>query len=135
MNDRHLFDAFELQVWTADAFGLLTFVNAFTASYFGRSGEQLVGEGWQNMVHSADLPVAIERWTQALRTGDVYHVEFRLLRGSDRTYRWHHASARRVETSEGSIWIGSNVDVDAQRRADEVLSAMREQARAGVATD
>ena len=129
MNDHHLYDAFELQVWTADASGLLTFVNAFTAAYFGRPREQLVGEGWQNMLHSADLPLAVERWTAALRTGEVYHVDFRLLRASDRAYRWHHASARRVATAGGPLWIGSNVDVDAQLRAEEVIRSYRAQAR------
>jgi PAS domain S-box-containing protein len=129
MKDHELYDAFELQVWTADASGLLTFVNAFTASYFGRSREQLVGEGWQNMLHSADLAQAVERWKHALGTGEVYHVDFRLLRGSDRTYRWHHASARRVATPEGPAWIGSNIDIDAQKRADEVLNSWRAPSR------
>jgi PAS domain S-box-containing protein len=125
VNDHDLYDAFELQVWTADTSGLLTFVNAFTASYFGKTREQLVGEGWQYMLHSADLPQAVERWTQALTTGEVYHVDFRLLRGADRTYRWHHACARRVATVEGLMWVGSNIDVDAERRADEVLKSWR----------
>ena len=125
MNEDDIYNALELQVWTADASGLLTFVNAFTAAYFGRPREQLVGEGWQNMLHSADLPQAVERWTKALRTGEVYHADFRLLRGADRTYRWHHASARRVATSAGPTWVGSNIDVDAERRADEVLNSWR----------
>lgn len=132
VNEHDLYDAFELQVWTADADGLLTFVNAFTAAYFSRTREQLVGEGWQNMLHSADLPQAVERWTHALRTGEVYHVDFRLLRGSDRTYRWHHASARRVALPEGAVWVGSNIDIDAQKRTDEVLNSWRSQARGSV---
>ena len=132
MKDHDLYDAFELQIWTADPGGLLTFVNAFTAAYFGKTREQLVGEGWQNMLHSADLPLAVERWTQALRTGEVYHVDFRLLRGSDRAYRWHHASARRVATAEGFTWVGSNIDVDAERRADEVLKSWRAQLQGSI---
>ena len=131
MKDHDLYDALDLQVWTADASGLLTYVNNFTATYFGRTREQLVGEGWQNMLHSADLARAVERWTHALRTGEVYHVDFRLLRGSDRTYRWHHASARRLARPEGLVWVGSNIDVDAQRRADEVLASWRSQLKGG----
>jgi len=121
------FDALDLQIWTAGETGALTFVNAFTAGYFGKSREQLVGEGWQNVLHSADVPLAIERWTAAIRTGEPYDVDFRLLRDSDRTYRWHHASARRIPAAGSSIWIGSNVDVDAEKRTDEVLQAWREQ--------
>jgi PAS domain S-box-containing protein len=124
-----MFDALELQVWTADDAGALTFVNDFTTRYFEKSREQLIGEGWQNVLHSADVPVAVERWTNAIATGDDYHVDFRLLRGSDKTYRWHHASARRIVSADGIMWVGSNVDVDAEKRADEVLQAWRTQLR------
>ena len=60
MDTQQLLDALDVQAWTAAPNGLLTFVNAFTAAYFGRSREQLVGEGWQNMLHAADLPLAVE---------------------------------------------------------------------------
>ena len=54
------FDALQLQIWTADSRGLLTFVNDFATAYFGKSREQLVGEGWQNVLHASDLQVAVE---------------------------------------------------------------------------
>jgi PAS domain S-box-containing protein len=121
-------DALQVQVWEADERGALTFVNAFTAAYFGKSPEALIGEGWQNVLHSADVPVAVERWTRAIETGEPYEVEFRLLRGSDRTYRWHRASARRLPIDGVLTWVGSNVDVDAEKRADEVLKAWKQKA-------
>jgi PAS domain S-box len=121
VNSDDLFDALQVQIWTADLSGALRFVNDYTAKYFGRTREQLVGEGWQNVLHAGDVPLAIERWSHALKTGEPYHVDFRLLRASDRTYRWHHASALRVEGDDGLLWVGSNIDIDAERRADEVL--------------
>jgi PAS domain S-box-containing protein len=121
-----LFDLFELQIWTADVDGQLDFVNAFTADYLGVSRERLIGDGWQNVVHSADLPTAGERWMAAVRTGEPYVVDFRLLRAADRAYRWHRASARRTSTAEGLRWFGSNIDIDAARRAEEVVTAQRE---------
>ncbi len=123
------FDALNLQIWTADRAGALTFVNDFTAKYFGIPRERLVGEGWQNVLHSADVAAAVERWTAAIRTGDPYHVDFRLLRGSDRSHRWHHASARLLTIDGEPAWLGSNIDVDAEKRADEVLQAWRQQLR------
>jgi PAS domain S-box-containing protein len=116
-------DALNVQIWTARTTGELDFVNRFTAEYFGRTAEELVGEGWTNVLHASDLPRAIERWTRSLQTGEPYAVDFRLLRASDRMYCWHHASARRLEGADGPFWIGSNVDVDAERRAEEVLLA------------
>ena len=118
-------DALQVQIWTADPTGALTYVNAFTAEYFGRSREQLVGEGWQNVLHATDLPRAVESWTNSIRTGEPYVADFRLLRAADRTYRWHRASARKVRGPDGPFWLGSNVDVDAERRAEEVLEASR----------
>ena len=119
------FDALQVQIWTADRTGALTYVNAFTAAYFGRSREQLVGEGWQNVLHATDLPRAVESWTNSLQTGNPYAANFRLLRAADKVYRWHHASAQLVAGPDGPYWLGSNVDVDAERRAAEVLEASR----------
>lgn len=127
------FDLLNLQIWTADERGALTFVNDFTARYFDIPRERLIGEGWQNVLHSADVAVAVERWTSSIRTGEPYDVDFRLLRGADRVHRWHHASARRSVIDGNTIWIGSNVDVDAEKRADEVLQAVRDQLRSRVA--
>ena len=128
MNGDH-FDALDVQIWTSDENGALTFVNDFTARYFGRSRDQLVGEGWQNVLHSADVDSVVERWTHSLRTGEPYHVDFRLLRDSDKTYRWHHASARRLVDGGTPTWLGLNVDIDAEKRADEILLALRQQMR------
>lgn len=127
MNTHEIFDTFDLQIWTADVSGLLNFVNNFTATYFGKSREALIGEGWQNVLHSADVPVAVEHWTRSVQTGEPYQVHFRLLRADDRTYRWHRASARRMETANGPVWFGTNLDVDAERRTDEVLQSWRAQ--------
>ena len=113
-----LLDALGVQIWTARATGELDFVNRFTAEYFGRTREELIGEGWTNVLHASDLPTAIQHWTRSVQTGDPYAVDFRLLRAADRMYRWHHASARRLTGTDGPLWIGSNVDIDAERRAE-----------------
>lgn len=130
MKSLELFDALEVQIWTADLSGVLTFVNDYTARYFDRSREVLIGEGWQNVLHAADVPSTVERWTHSLRTGTPYENDFRLLRGSDRAYRWHAASARKVVIDGEPVWLGSNVDVDADRRADEILHSLRQQLQA-----
>ncbi len=122
MEKQPLLDALELQIWTAAATGLLAYVNPFTARYFGMTQEQLVGEGWQNVLHSADLPLVVERWTRSLETGEPYEVSFRLLRSVDRLYRWHRATACRLQGPGGPFWLGSNLDIDAERRAAEAFA-------------
>ena len=125
MTNNDGYDALQLHIWTAGPDGALTFVNHFSVEYFGRSREQLIGEGWQNVLHSTDLPVAIERWAKSIESGAPYEVDSRPLRASDRTYRWIRAAARRVMGPQGVMWVGSDIDIGAERRATETMQAWR----------
>lgn len=125
VNLQDAFDALNIQIWTAGQDGVLDFVNSCTVNYFGRSREQLISAGWQSVLHSADVPAATEQWARAVEGGEPYEIEIRLLRDSDRTNRWHRASAVRLLTENGPRWFGSNVDIDAARRATEVIDAAR----------
>src|SRR4051794_28938109 len=122
---RALVEALPVQVWTARPDGALDYVSPSTAAYFARTAEQLVGEGWLGVLHQADVAVVVEQWTRSLETGEPYAVEFRLMRGVDRLYRWHVGRAVALRDGDGRIvqWIGSNTDVDEQKRALEVRDA------------
>ena len=130
MAGRHSFEDLPLQVWTARPDGKLDYVNAFTVAYFGSSRERILDEGWKDVCHSLDLITAGQRWAACLASGEEYEVLFRLLRGSDRNYRWHIARAVAVRDGAGVIthWIGSNTDVDQMKRDHEL--ALAEIARA-----
>lgn len=121
----HSFEDLPLQVWTARPDGRLDYVNAFTAAYFGISRERILDEGWKDVCHSLDLITAGQRWAHCLATGEVYEVLFRLMRGSDRGYRWHIARAVAVRDGTGAIahWIGTNTDVDQLEREHELALA------------
>jgi PAS domain S-box-containing protein len=110
---RFLAEAIPVQIWTATPDGRLDYVTQRVAEYFGVTQERVLGEGWQNVIHPDDLPVAIERWTQALTTGEPYEVEFRL-RGADGRYRWHIARALPQRDERGQLvrWFGTNTDID-----------------------
>jgi PAS domain S-box-containing protein len=110
------------QIWTATPKGALDFVNERASGYFGLSQEEVLGQGWQGVIHPDDLADCIERWTHSLRTGDEYEVEFRLRRG-DGSYRWHLGRAVAVHDAEGIIvkWFGTNTDIDELKRVREEL--------------
>ncbi len=100
------------QVWTSTADGKLDFVSHRVVTYFQRSAEQILGDGWLAVLHPDDVATVVERWTHALTTGDPYEVEFRLRRG-DGEYRWHLGRATAERDASGTIlqWIGTNTDV------------------------
>lgn len=123
------------QVWTAFPDGRLDYVNRRTTEYFGRTSEQLLGEGWQDAVHAEDLPTCIERWTASLETGDYYEVKFRLRR-ADGAYRWHLARANSERDANGAVvkWFGTSTDIHDQKLAEDALRQSEEQFRSIVET-
>lgn len=131
---RFLTENIPVQVWTALPDGNLDYVSERTARHFGLSADRLLREGWQNVVHPDDLPLAVERWTHALQTGETYEVEFRLKR-SDGIYACHLARAVAQRDPSGQIvrWFGTNTDIEEQReeqrRIRALLAEVAEQAR------
>lgn len=123
-----------VQIWTALPDGRLDYVTRATAAHFGVSVEHLLNEGWQTVVHPEDLPLAIERWTYSLQTGEPCEIEFRLRRG-DGKYAYHLARAIPQRNATGQIvrWFGTNTDIEAQReeqrRICTILEEVAQQAR------
>lgn len=111
------------QVWTAEPDGKLDYVNRRTLEYFDKSIEDLIGEGWRDVVHPDDLPGCLEKWARSLATGEIYIVEFRLRR-YDGSYRWHKAVANAGVDADGRIvkWFGTNTDIEDQKRGEEMLN-------------
>jgi PAS domain S-box-containing protein len=117
---RALIEAMPQQVWTAAPDGALDYVNDRCVDYFGIDAEQLLHDGWVAVLHPEDVPRAFERWSTSIATGEAYEIDFRLRR-ADGLYRWHlgRAVAQRDESGAVASWLGTNTDVDDQRRAEE----------------
>jgi PAS domain S-box-containing protein len=117
---RALIEAMPQQVWTAAADGDLLYVNDRCTDYFGVPAEQLLADGWTAVTHPDDLPRALDRWRAALASGEPYEIDFRLRR-EDGLYRWHlgRAVATRDDRDEVVTWLGTNTDIDDERRAEE----------------
>jgi PAS domain S-box-containing protein len=126
---RFLAEAIPQQVWTARPDGALDYVNRRVLEYFDREMEQILGWGWQDMVHPEDLQMCNERWARSLRTGEVYSIEFRLRRAFDANYRWHLGRALPVMDADGQIvkWFGTNTDIEEQKQLEEKLAEVSRQ--------
>jgi PAS domain S-box-containing protein len=123
---RFLLNAIPQQVWTATPEGALDYVNEVISQDFGREGDVVVGQGLQEVVHSEDLPLAVERWVRALNSGKEYLTEFRL-RFADGEYYWHLARAvPMMENGKPALWVGTNTNIHQQKtneyKKDEFLS-------------
>lgn len=119
---RFLGEGIKHQVWTSAPDGKLDYVNQRTLDYFGFSMEQVINDGWINVVHPDDVPSCVEKWTRSLETGEDYEVEFRLKR-ADGEYVWHLGRAAAGLDENGKIvkWFGTNSEIESQKRAEENL--------------
>src|SRR5919201_6414519 len=113
---RFLAEAQPDQIWKALPNGELDYVNQRALDYFDLSFSQLVEEGWTQVVHPEDLGRMLERWQQALATGQPYDNELRL-RAADGAYRWHLTRAVPMTDRRGKVvkWFGSNTDIHDQK--------------------
>ena len=117
---RQLADAMPQIVWTADATGAATYFNRRWFEYTGMTPEEVGPNAWYQIVHPDDLPGAVARREQTLRSGETFEVEYRF-RGADGRYRWHLGRALPVRDAEGGIgfWIGTATDIHDRKRIEE----------------
>ncbi|MGR9115811.1 MAG: EAL domain-containing protein [Gammaproteobacteria bacterium] len=117
---RTLNDLLPDQIWTARPDGRLDYVNQRVLEYFGCSLEEMLEDGWQAIVHPEDLPSTLNIWSESLRTGHGYEVEFRLRHHSGE-YRWCLARALPAFDGYGHIikWYGINTDIMERKQSEE----------------
>lgn len=101
----------------------------------GRSpdGEPVNGETFFEYIHEADRPRVRKNLEKALRSGDTFQDEFRIVR-EDGEERWLVSSGRlyRDETGEVVRMSGINYDITERKRAEVALNRERELLRSVV---
>ena len=99
--------------WLADPAGN---VIAFTERYeklTGRTQEDLVGNGWELVLHPDDLESAGGAIATSLGTGQPLDMRVRM-RMADGSYRWFRATCYPLRNDAGEIirWFGYTEDID-----------------------
>ena len=114
---RFMSEAIPVQIWTATPDGRLDYVTQRVSNFFGIPAEQLLRDGWKDVVHPDDLQDVGTKWAHSLATGDTYKVEFRLRR-HDGVYRWYLGRALAQRDEQGGIvkWFGTNTDIEEQKQ-------------------
>ena len=114
-------------VWAADAAGQLTQTSSTWLDYSGSAIEATLGQGWVEFIHVDDVARVAAAWARSIATGEFYNVEFRLRR-RDGTHRWNLVRASPLRNPSGQVtgWVGLNVDIDDQKRAEAALQALNE---------
>src|SRR5882724_7832743 len=110
-------------------------VNDEVVKYCGRTLEELQQWETSDTVHPDDLPRLIQVFTQAMATGEPYHVEARIRR-FDGTYRWFQDRGVPRRDASGAIlrWYVLQTDIDERKRTEDALRHSEARLRAIVET-
>ncbi|NEU14484.1 PAS domain-containing protein [Methylobacterium sp. BTF04] len=115
------------QVWAASADGHLYWFNDQVYAYCAAVPGELDGTAWTSIVHPDDLDAAGLAWARSVATGEVYEAEFRIRR-FDAAYHWFLVRAEPILGPSGEIlrWVGTNTDIEDQKRISAELRHLNE---------
>jgi PAS domain S-box-containing protein len=109
-------------VWVASAKGLVEEDLPSWRAYTGQRPEEILGWGWLEAVHPDDRPGTAHVWSQALATGSLYEIEYRIRR-YDGVYRTFWVRGIPVREADGSVreWVGTCTDITERKRLEDEL--------------
>ncbi len=119
--------------WVGDADGWIYWYNQRWYEYTGTTPEQMQGWGWKAVHDPKYLDIVLDQWKRALESDAQWVMEFPL-RGADGNFRMFTTRAAPVKNREGRVvrWVGTNTDVEDQRRSQERQRALYESDLMGV---
>ncbi|WP_438754919.1 PAS domain-containing protein [Pararhizobium sp. O133] len=126
---QRLVDAVPAQIWCSSPEGDPIYINQQLRKYQGLELEDLdVPDEPRRQVaqrkhtHPDDVVAVSERLAECRRTGEPFHMKYRMLR-ADGVYRWVEGRSEPYRSEDGSIiqWYGVLFDIDDQVKAEETL--------------
>ncbi len=111
--------------------GYVTYANQHAQEFTGRTLAELQGDGWAECIQPESRERIFKIWQTAVREVSQYDVELPF-RYQDGAYRRLYARASPVKNDAGEVvyWIGTALDVEDLKRAEDELRKSEERFRA-----
>lgn len=118
-------------IWMTDPTGYCTYLNRLWYDFTGQSESEAEGFGWLDATHPDDKAKTGEALQTANAARLPFLIEYRLRR-KDGVYRWviDVSSPRFDENGDFLGYVGSVIDIDERRAAEERLRDSEERLRA-----
>lgn len=118
---RFVAESMPQKIFTARPNGDVDYFNPQWTEFTGLPFEEIQDWGWTQFIHPDDVEENVRCWQHSIDTGEPFLFEHRF-RAANGTYRWHVSRAIPVRNAQGNItmWIGSNTDIDEQKRQEEL---------------
>ncbi len=124
---RSLADSFPGMVWVTDCNGVPEYYNKQFINYTGLN----IGEKsfLNEVIHPEDLELVKKEWKKARAGGLPFHLEYRLKRKFDDSYRWNSSFGTPFFglLTDVTKWIGTNTDIHDQKIGELALKSKQHQ--------
>ncbi len=116
---RYLAESIPHLVWIANEEGKNEYVNQQMCAFTGLPFEQLLGFGWDALIHPDDRELTLQKWQAALRSASFYETEYRL-QGADGEYCWLLTRGIPLKDENNRIvkWFGTCTDIQRQKELE-----------------
>ncbi|ATB30788.1 GAF domain-containing protein [Melittangium boletus] len=127
---RSLVNASSQAVWATGADGMVREDSPSWREFTGQTYEEFRGFGWLSVVHPEDQERVRRGWEAGRALKKPYEVELRVRR-ADGSYAATLARAVPLRGAKGEVreWIGTSLDVTAQRQAEEAARRLESEQR------
>ena len=124
---RFMAESMPQKIFTAKPNGDVDYFNQQWMDFTGLTFEAIRDWGWLQFIHPEDRDENIRRWQHSIDSGEDFELEHRF-RHHDGTYRWHLSRAQAMRDAAGNVivWMGSNTDIDDQKRIEADLRQSEE---------
>ena len=119
---RQIIDLAPALIHTARPDGYLDFFNRRWLDFSGQPLEKLLGWGWTSCIHSDEVKPFLQRMRESFARGASFQETSRVRR-ADGVYRWMLHLKVPLRDADGIVikWIGSSIDIEERKRAEEEL--------------
>ena len=119
---RHMADTAPVLIWMSNTNMHVSYVNQRCLDFTGRSTEELLGEGWLDLVHEDYGQRYVDIYTAAYERREPFVYEYRI-RHADGEFHWLYSTSDPRFASDGEFlgYIGSCVDITDRKLAEDAV--------------